>query len=38
VHCQRDLRIDPTSLETGESVGDLEWILRSMLFALGGMS
>jgi hypothetical protein len=34
-HSQRDLKIDPTSLETGEPVGDSEW--KFMLFALGHM-
>jgi hypothetical protein len=38
VHSQRGLRIAPTSLETGEPVGDLEWILMNSLFALAGMS
>jgi hypothetical protein len=36
VHCQRDLKIDPTSLETGEPVGDVEW--KFMLYAFGRMS
>jgi hypothetical protein len=36
VRSQRDLKIDPTSLETGEPVGDSEW--KFMLSALGHMS
>lgn len=36
MHCQRDLKIDPTSLETGELVGDAEW--KFMLFAFSHMS